>query len=171
MWVLPCFAEKIDDQSRMIAALVVRTASTLGMEQEKHVHGRITPSFIEFKLLVGLGFFFLDNLGIKVFNKWNVPNTLPLSTVKAVPRKCQVNFFLLLLPTNHQNVLLRRHSGESGWARRSILCLVSWNAFEVSVTLKTHQHMAHGKVRASLRVGTSSMLWRISHSGPCSVTQ
>lgn len=57
------------------------------------------------------------------------------------------------------------------WERRSILCLVSWNAFEVSVTLKTHQHMAQGKVRASLRVGTSSMFWRISHSGPWRVTQ
>ena len=57
------------------------------------------------------------------------------------------------------------------WERGSILCLVSWNAFEVSVTLKTHQHMAQGKVRASLRVGTSSMFWRISHSGPWRVTQ
>lgn len=66
MWILPCFDEKIDEQSRMIAAPVVRTASALGIEQEKHVHGRITPSFIEFKLLVGV---FLDNMGIKVLNK------------------------------------------------------------------------------------------------------
>lgn len=60
MWILPCFGEKNDDQSTMIAALVVRTASALGIEQEKHVHGRTIPSFIEFKLLVGffLLFFF-----------------------------------------------------------------------------------------------------------------
>lgn len=56
MWILPCFGEKIDDQSTVIAALEVRTASTLGREQEKHVHGRMTPSFIEFKILVGFIF-------------------------------------------------------------------------------------------------------------------
>lgn len=56
MWILPCFGEKIDEQSRMIAALVVCTASALRIEQEKHVHGRTTPSFIEFELLVGVFF-------------------------------------------------------------------------------------------------------------------
>lgn len=67
MWILPCFGEKIDDQSTMIAALVVRTASALGIEQEKHMRGRTTPSFIEFKSLVRV--FFFDNVEIKVFNK------------------------------------------------------------------------------------------------------
>lgn len=97
--------------------------------------------------------------------------SLPVSTMfKAAPRKSQVNFSsFFFFCSSLQNVLLQRHSGEWGWPRRSIFCLVSWNSFEVSVTLETHQHMAEGKVRLSLRVGTSSMFWRISLFGPWSV--
>lgn len=51
-------------------------------------------------------------------------------------------------------------------AGTSTLCLVNWNAFDASVTLKTHQHVAQGKVGAGLRLGTSSVFGRISHSRP-----
>lgn len=148
-------------------SMIVHTAAafkSLELKRKNICTASPLPSFIHFQWIVMLFLASMDQtnwlmtLILPAFN-------LPLSTVvKAVPRKCQANFFFFF--SNHQNVLLERDSVEWRWERRSILCLVSWNAFEVSVTLKTHQHMAQGKVRASFRVGTSSMFWRISHSGP-----
>lgn len=174
MWCWFYLVHWIDEKSSMIAAVVAHTAvafKSCELDRINTCTASPLPSFIEFERLA-VFLWFRDQTKCLITVMLPAVNFAPIhsgqSCSKKVPSKL---FFFFLSPPNHQNVLLERHSGERGWARRSILCLVSWHAFEVSVTLKTHQHMAQGKVRASLRVGTSSMFWRISHSGPCSVTQ
>lgn len=82
----------------------------------------------------------------------NVPNKLSLS----------LSLILALSPNHHKHVLLQRDSVEWRWERGSIFCFAGWNAFEVSVTLRTHQHRAQGKVRPSLVVWHSLSVLKVS---------